>query len=746
MQRSFTALAVMLSLGAVVARAQAPAESRISGVVLQAGAALGAQAPVPGAIVQLVGTADSTITDDDGHFSMRLVPPGQYTVVVKRIGFLPYQHALVVAAHPVLLTVHLVPQRADTLTRTPVQLQAITVTAAPPERENPATTITVPSIVISQTPAVNTYDLLRQTAGLEVHLQGQGPGFAPDASIRGFSSDHSTDMALWVDGVPINEPVNGHAEGYNDWFLVFPQAIEAVDVVKGPTSPVYGNFALSGAVNMRTIEHLHGFQLSGSGGAFERYEGVGLGGWENQHNHGVLGIRGESQQGWRPNSDYKVGQVHARMVQDLSTSASLDGGIELYGTNWHSPGFLSDSLFSLGEYDVTANPTDGGFKRRAQERLSLRVLDGSSAAWRTTLYGTQGRWQLFLTTPPEGGLSEGTGSQTEEEDRRHGWGGTSAVTIQLPRMEITVGTEGRWDRSDYQNWLTTDRARDSAQILVSARQLYGAVFLATTENIGNRLSLNIGGRLDGRNTEATPAGGPSASAGTSIVSPKLGALYHLPAGGDLYANVSRGFKQADGVITDPTLPFITAWAYEAGFKLETRHAAGSIAAFRMDVSNEQTFNPVTLETTSGGASRRQGVELGLRAHQEFFQVDGDWTFNDAKYRDFVTEDGDTLSGTRVFNTSRFIGSFALQLSPPEARWYVRLSSNVVGPYTPFDEPGVELPTYALFHVGAGIRIATAQLQLGVRNLFDKAYPELRAGGSVSPGQPRTIFATVRYDF
>src|SRR6185312_1131199 len=181
MQRSFTALAVMLSLGAVVARAQAPAERRISGVVLQAGAALGAHAPVPGAIVQLVGTADSTITDDDGHFSMRLVPPGQYTVVVKRIGFLPYQHALAVAAHPVLLTIHLVPQRADTLTRTPVQLQAITVTAAPPERENPATTITVPSIVISQTPAVNTYDLLRQAAGLEVHLQGQGPGFAPDA-------------------------------------------------------------------------------------------------------------------------------------------------------------------------------------------------------------------------------------------------------------------------------------------------------------------------------------------------------------------------------------------------------------------------------------------------------------------------------------------------------------------------------------------------------------------------------------
>jgi hypothetical protein len=34
----------------------------------------------------------------------------------------------------------------------------------------------------------------------------------------------------------------------------------------------------------------------------------------------------------------------------------------------------------------------------------------------------------------------------------------------------------------------------------------------------------------------------------------------------------------------------------------------------------------------------------------------------------------------------------------------------------------------------------------VRNVLDKAYPELVAGGLVSPGQPRAVFGTVRYDF
>src|SRR4029077_9044101 len=126
--------------------------------------------------------------------------------------------------------------------------------------------------------------------------------------------------------------------------------------------------------------------------------------------------RGEHDDGWRRHSAYTLGQGHARLVHALSPGATLDAGIELYGTRWDSPGFLTDSEYHAGAFNVVSNPTDGGFKRRAQERVSLRVLSGASLLWRTTAYATQGRWQLFLTIPPEPGSGEGTGSQTEEED------------------------------------------------------------------------------------------------------------------------------------------------------------------------------------------------------------------------------------------------------------------------------------------------------------------------------------------
>jgi len=635
----------------------------------------------------------------------------------------------------------------DSLSQVRYKLPPVTITTTRARRDEPASMTRIASKVIQETPSINSYDLLRQAAGLEVHSQGQGPGFASDASIRGFSSDHSTDIALWVNGVPNNEPVNGHAEGYNDWSLLFPEAIEGIDVLKGPTNALYGNFALSGVVNVQTLERLEGTSAWLRSGSYGRLEGGALAGYDHGADSGVFGLRGEREDGWRPNSDYTLGQGHARVVHALSDATKLDAGVELYSTKWNSPGFLSDSAFQAEDFHQVENETDGGYKNRAQERVSLLVTSDTSLIWRSTVYATQGRWQLYLTIPPEPGSGEGTGSQTEEEDHRYGFGLTSALTWILPRSELTVGTEGRWDHSHYENWLTTDRIRDSSQTLVTARQASGALFLQSTEEVTHDFRVTLGGRWDFADTKSTPEGGAAVSDGRGLVSPKLGALYHLSKAAALYGNVSRGFRQTDGVIEDPTLPFITAWAYEAGVKTDGRYGTSSVALFRMDVSNEQTFDPITASSTSGGESRRQGVEVSLSTRpMHGVTVGGDWTFNDARYQRLITVDGDTLDGARVFNTAKYVGTVALDLSPTAAPWNVRVSSNIVGPYSPFDEPGVVLPAYGLLHLSGGLRLGNERLQLGVRNVLDRSYPELRAAGFVSPGQPRSVFGSVEHRF
>ena len=280
---------------------------------------------------------------------------------------LRHQSLLAIAVVPLVSTMLAAQQpppqdtvMADTARRS-VQLRAVTITAAPADRRGASTATHVSQAQIQQTPASSPWDLLRQTAGVEVHLQGQGPGFASDASVRGFSSDHSTDLALWIDEVPINEPVNGHAEGYNDWSLIFPAGVRDVDVIKGPTSALFGNFSLSGTVNVRTLERMTGTQADVSGGNFGHGEASFMIGFDHgSAGGGVFGFRGSHEGGFRPNSKNDLGQGHARIVHDLTSGVTLDAGVELYGASWDSPGYLSEQEFADKQYDIISNPTDGG--------------------------------------------------------------------------------------------------------------------------------------------------------------------------------------------------------------------------------------------------------------------------------------------------------------------------------------------------------------------------------------------------
>jgi outer membrane receptor protein involved in Fe transport len=638
--------------------------------------------------------------------------------------------------------------RADSAARART-LHTVTVVATPAERAAPVAATHLDAATVRAAPAATTYELLRQTAGVEVHQQGQGPGFASDASLRGFSSDHSTDLALWIDGVPVNEPVNGHAEGYGDWALLFPGGVQDIDVVRGPTSALFGNFALAGVVNVRTLERMQGSELSVSGGSYGRGDALFMSGFDHgADGGGVLGLRYQHDDGFRPRSTSDVVQGHGRLVRQFAGSATLDGGIELYGARWHSPGFLGEDEFAAGDYDIVSNPDDGGFKRRAQERLSLRVLQGATL-WRTTAYATQGRWQLFLTIPPAGGRLEGTGSQTEEEDRRHGLGLTSALTWEGRRGEVTIGTEGRYDHADYGNYFTTSRQRDSVGTLLAARQLSGALFVQSRLRLAPRVRLDLGGRFDAIGTRSSPDGEPVTTGSYTAFSPKLGLLVRLTGDLGAYVNASRGFRSADGVIEDPSLDPILAWSYETGLKFD--HAGTSLTAtlFRVDVSDEQTFDPFTGASSNGGESRRKGLELGWRIPLgRVARVSGDWTFNDARYLHLsaVPEDGgapEVLDGERVFNTSRFVGSAMLETQPGALPVRLQVSGNWIGRYSPFDEPGEETGGYGLLHAGASRTIGTLDVVAGIRNLLDRRYPELIAGHIVAPGQPRSLYLTLR---
>ena len=81
-------------------------------------------------------------------------------------------------------------------------------------------------------------------------VQHSGGGKANQYFLRGFDADHGTDLALSIDGVPINMVSHAHGQGFADTNFIIPEVVERVEITKGPYFPNQGDFATAGAVNL----------------------------------------------------------------------------------------------------------------------------------------------------------------------------------------------------------------------------------------------------------------------------------------------------------------------------------------------------------------------------------------------------------------------------------------------------------------------------------------------------------------
>src|SRR5579872_7231859 len=75
--------------------------------------------------------------------------------------------------------------------------------------------------------------LLESTPGLVVTIHS-GEGKANQYLVRGFNLDHGTDIANFVDDMPINRPTNTHGQGYSDLNFEIPELTAGMDYTKGP--------------------------------------------------------------------------------------------------------------------------------------------------------------------------------------------------------------------------------------------------------------------------------------------------------------------------------------------------------------------------------------------------------------------------------------------------------------------------------------------------------------------------------
>ena len=75
--------------------------------------------------------------------------------------------------------------------------------------------------------------MLETVPGLTVTLHS-GEGKANQYLMRGYNLDHGTDLATFVDGMPVNQPTHAHGQGYTDLNFVIPELANSIAYTKGP--------------------------------------------------------------------------------------------------------------------------------------------------------------------------------------------------------------------------------------------------------------------------------------------------------------------------------------------------------------------------------------------------------------------------------------------------------------------------------------------------------------------------------
>jgi iron complex outermembrane receptor protein len=137
---------------------------------------------------------------------------------------------------------------------------------------------------LEKEPVFTVSDILRQSPGVSLK-QGNGPRDL-GISIRGSNARNGfgiRNIVIFEDGFPVTQP-----DGLSRSDLIDPHAYAGVDVWRGPSSALFGNYATGGAINFRTRP----------GGEIDGVEyGVDVGSFNYLNNYSTAGVKGTNYEG-----------------------------------------------------------------------------------------------------------------------------------------------------------------------------------------------------------------------------------------------------------------------------------------------------------------------------------------------------------------------------------------------------------------------------------------------------------------
>jgi len=463
---------------------------------------------------------------------------------------------------------------------------------------------------IEKMPVRHYLDIFRKIPGMITSHLGQG-GIADGLGMRGYRSSHGSEVAIFVDGVPINISHHRFSNSFADIEWLVPEMIERIEVIKGPFSALYGDFALGGVINIITKKSDTSPTISAELGTYSSYRGVATISKNQWKPTPFLVYEAYTKNGYRDNSNYNRYNFFNKLTLPL-WDGELSIRAHYVNRDWGAPGYLSVDAVKNGLRKRTdaVNPTDGGESEYYNFVLNY-TPKGGEAGLHATLYAASEDLKAYGEFPPS--------PQIYVHNKRvfYGWN-IFYNYMPLKNLSLIIGTDGRYDVGDRQLFNTTNRSITSTTEDWHIKQLSAGLFFQGQYKPTEFLKIVGGLRYDSFNFNIDNKIRPnnSGTGDTSIFSPKIGFVITPAKNLSIFANKGLGFRSpsahemspADRDYKNFNLKPAKVDTWDVGFNtLLFERLLLAFDYYQTDMERE--IRRVGFDTINIGESKRDGYEI-----------------------------------------------------------------------------------------------------------------------------------------
>jgi len=592
--------------------------------------------------------------------------------------------------------------------------------------------------------------IMERVPGVAIQDYSQGQT-ASCFVMRGLRLGHNTGVALFVDGVPINESTS-HGDGYADFNLIIPEDIDYVEVIKGPSSALYGQFARAGVVNIVTKRR----------GNFGLYK-LGAGSWgtqrfamsaghEDENFKKVFGVEFYHRDGKTDNTKWLRGNATGKFTYDFTKDLTGSIALNFNSSEWDAPEYLTRAQYDAGDY-WSAKDLAGGEKNRygGSGNLTYDITDESFLNF--MFYGYHHDFTRYRDRRPD--LTRG--AEEESYDRTIYGGSLSYIwNTQFGSMEnsLTLGADGQRELTEtrkYRNPSLVRTAREQATVLGDSTIDTFSLFFQNQFKPHKAWKITLGGRYDHMegHLENHLTNANTNMDDEDIFSPKAALEFTPFIGYTVFSTYGEGFRLPNGndkfMFPDLEPEYYTQ--YELGLKLNPIDKfKATLTGFILDVDDEFVTDAVTGDRKNEGDTRRKGIELELNVYPidnlEFYST---VSYTEGEYKNYINN-GVDYSGTDIDRVPDWIFNFGVKWAPPQgifAGFDARYVGEGLTRAYPANFAGFRRNTidYWVCDAQLGYNYKIYSLGLDITNIFDKRYPAYESGDSLRTANPRGFFLT-----